>query len=298
MRVFLGHSLVVLCALAAFMPAAAAPAGPVPSLSGDWARDFFFFEPKPGLPPPVQAKFRRPDGTLIDDPLIADDSNPILTPRAAAALRNRVALAKEGLALDPHNQCRVEPTPFTLLVQLGLRIVQSKNEVVLVTLSDHQVRHVKMNVPHPAHVVPSWHGDSVGHYEGDSLVVDTIGQKVGPLSVIDFYGTPFTDKLHVIERYRLISGIAARDALQKQDARYFPRGTSNPRGNFDPDLSKPGLQIEVTVEDPAIFTMPWTGLITYRPMGSEWAEIACAENPREYFDNRDAPIPRAETPDF
>jgi hypothetical protein len=50
-----------------------------------------------------------------------------------------------------------------------------------------------MNEPHPARVTPSWYGDSVGHYEGDTLVIDTIGVKIGPISMVDMYGTPHTE---------------------------------------------------------------------------------------------------------
>ena len=49
---------------------------------------------------------------------------------------------------------------------------------------------------------PSWYGESVGHYEGDTLVIDTIGQKQHRMSVVDPFGTPHTDKIHVVERYR------------------------------------------------------------------------------------------------
>jgi hypothetical protein len=53
-------------------------------------------------------------------------------------------------------------------------------------------------------VTPSWYGDSVGHYERDTLVIDTVGVKTGPLATADWLGTPFTRALHVVERYRLI----------------------------------------------------------------------------------------------
>ena len=66
-----------------------------------------------------------------------------------------------------------------------------------------------MNQPHPAHVTPSWYGDSVGHYEGDTLVIDTVGIKVGPFAMVDMYGTPHTEALHVVERYRLLDMIRA-----------------------------------------------------------------------------------------
>jgi hypothetical protein len=54
-----------------------------------------------------------------------------------------------------------------------------------------------MNQSHPAQVTPSWYGDSVGRYEGDELVVDTVGVKIGPFSMLDWYGTPYTEALHL-----------------------------------------------------------------------------------------------------
>jgi hypothetical protein len=58
----------------------------------------------------------------------------------------------------------------------------------------------------------------VGHYEGDTLVIDTVGVKIGPFAMVDFYGTPYTEALHVVERYRLIDYEAAREGLER-DAR-------------------------------------------------------------------------------
>ena len=53
-----------------------------------------------------------------------------------------------------------------------------------------------MNQPHPAQVTPSWYGDFVGHYEGDTLVIDTVGTKTDrPFAMIDLYGTPYTERL-------------------------------------------------------------------------------------------------------
>ena len=291
-------------ALVAASPAPSnAQAAPVPDLSGNWGRNFLFFEPPASGPIPVVGGIMRADGTIAPG-MAGDDTNPILTPRAVAVLRTRAEIGRNAAAPDPHNQCAPEPTPFTLTTQFGMQIVQAKNEVLLLSLADHKVRHVKMNVPHPVRVVPTWQGNSVGHYEGETLVVDTIGQKVGPLSMVDLYGTPFSEKLHVVERYRLVDGAAARDVQKKHEGRYFPAGESSPftneygRGSIDPDANKPGLQVEITVEDPEIFTTPWSGLITYRRVLGEWPESVCAENTREYYANRDTPIPRADRPDF
>ena len=51
-----------------------------------------------------------------------------------------------------------------------------------------------MNQPHPVRVAPSWYGDSVGHYEGDTLVIDTVAIKIGPFAMVDMYGTPHSPR--------------------------------------------------------------------------------------------------------
>jgi hypothetical protein len=87
---------------------------------------------------------------------------------------------------------------------IGMQMVQQKDKVTILYANDYAVRHVHMNRTHPEHVTPSWHGDSVGHYEGDTLVIDTAGIKVGPSAMVDMYGTPHTEALPVVERYRLL----------------------------------------------------------------------------------------------
>src|SRR5258707_7278400 len=232
-------------------------AASIPDLSGIWGR-WFNLEPPWSGPGPVVSKLRRPDGSIIQS-VVGDYTNPILRPEAAATIKRIGEMELSGTVLpNPHNQCRPEPTPFALSIQLGMQLIQQKDEVVLLYLSDHQVRHVRLNVPHSAHPVPSWQGESVGHYEGDTLVIDTIGQKVGPLSMTDRYGTPFSAALRVIERYRLIDGTMARDLQQKHESVYFGAGRSSPpanpygRGEIDLDPTKPGLQVEIIVDDPAI----------------------------------------------
>src|ERR1700674_5694148 len=225
-------------------PAFAAETTSIPDLSGIWGR-WFNFEPPSSGPGPVVSKLRRPDGSIIHS-VVGDFTNPILGPHAAEVVKKNGELELSGIVIpNPHNQCWPEPTPFTLSIQLGVQLIQQKDKVVLLYLSDHQVRHVRLNVPHTAQPVPSWQGESVGHYEGDTLVIDTIGQEVGPLSMIDRYGTPFSAALHVVERYRLIDGATARDLQQKHESVYFGAGRSAPpinaygRGDIDPDPTQP-----------------------------------------------------------
>ena len=162
-----------------------------------------------------------------------------------------------------------------------------------------EVRRVRMNEPHPAQVTPSWYGDSVGHYEGDTLVIDTVGFKIGPFSAVDQYGTPFTQALHVVERYRLIDYEAARAAWERG-------GKENSRGGQgigegwapDPTNKGKGLQLQFTVEDKEVFTTPWSATKTYRRVFRDWPEQVCAENPHKYGTEKDAAVPTADKPDF
>jgi hypothetical protein len=58
------------------------------------------------------------------------------------------------------------------------------------------------------------------------------------------------------------------------------------------------LQLHFTVEDEETFTTPWTATITYWPNIGSWPEQICAENRREYYNNKDTDLPVADKPDF
>jgi hypothetical protein len=62
-------------------------------------------------------------------------------------------------------------------------MLQQPDKITILYAFDHAVRHVRINQPHPARVTPSWSGDSVGHYEGGTLVIDIVGVKVGPFAM-------------------------------------------------------------------------------------------------------------------
>jgi hypothetical protein len=160
---------------------------------------------------------------------------------------------------------------------------------------------VRMNQPHVAPVTPSWHGDSVGHYEGDTLLIDTVGIKLGRFDTLDRFGTPYTAALHVVERYRLLDYEAAKEA-QERGQKEWPR---IPTYEIDQGYKGKGLQLEFTVEDAGVFTTPWTATITYRrPTHTTWEEFICAENINQYYagqtyySDKDATVPTADKPDF
>jgi hypothetical protein len=182
-------------------------------------------------------------------------------------------------------------------MQLGFEMLQEKDEVTFLYNQDDQVRRVRLNSRHPEKVTPSWMGDSIGHYEGDTLVIDTVGVKRGPHTMADRYGTPLSEDFHLIERYRLIDGAEAKAAAelhQKQN------GAAGLGGNIvvDPDYTGKGLEVQFTIEDPNVYTRVWSAKVTYRRLRGQWVEQICAENTREYYDDRDTAVPTATRPEF
>ena len=242
-----------------------------------------------------------PNGASNIGQLVGDYRNPILKPEIAQIVKQKGEISLSGHTYpDSSNQCRPYNPPFTLAMQLGLEMLQKKDGITITYNQDDQVRRVRLNASHPANVKPSPMGDSVGHYEGDTLVVDTVGIKPGPYAMVDRYGSPVTDALHVVERYRLIDGAAAKEAQDRYEKVDGRLGGQMGAMILDPDTTIKGLQVYVTVEDPNVFTTPWSATVTYRRMSPSvpWLEQVCAENPNEYYAGRWVGLPRAEKPDF
>jgi hypothetical protein len=294
----------ILCATAAIAALTVLPAladDATPDFSGPWGRNSFNFEAKDQGPKPLYNLKRLADGTNDGGQLVGDYKNPILKPEAAEIVRKNGLLAKVGIGYpDPSNQCRPYAPPFTYAMQLGLQMLQKKDGITLIYNQDDQVRRIRLNSEHPADVKPSAMGDSIGHFEGDTLVVDTIGIEGGPFTMIDRWGTPHSDKLHVVERYRLIDGAQAKAAMDKHEKADGRVGGARGAMALDPDLSLKGLQIDITVEDPVYLTMPVTFNVTYRRMSGSisWEEQVCADNPKEYYQDAWVGLPKADHPDF
>jgi len=189
----------------------------------------------------------------------------------------------------------------------GFEFVEVPEQKVIFILNiagPHSWRVIHMDGrPHPSgdELRPTFLGHSTGRWEGDTLVIDTVGIKVGPYAMIDWYGTPHSPALHVVERYRLLDYDAAKDGLDR-DARenYGPRAPESAIEPYNMDTNYRGkyLQNFITVEDPGVFATPWSATVTYgRPL-SEWLENVCADNPRKYGTEKDAQVPTAEKPDF
>ncbi|HLI82795.1 MAG TPA: hypothetical protein VKV17_02700 [Bryobacteraceae bacterium] len=162
-----------------------------------------------------------------------------LQPWAAELARKR--LSRE----DPEANCL--PTGVPRMAPYPWKILQTPAEIVFLFEGNiHSYRQIFLDGrSHPKDPDPTWYGDSIGHWEGDTLVVDTTG--FNDRFWFDFAGHPHTEKLHIVERYRR------------------------------PDLGH--LEDAVTIDDPGAYTKPFT-LYGHFPLqvGQEIMEYICNEN--------------------
>jgi hypothetical protein len=266
----------------------------IPDFSGLWSHPWLpGYEPLASGPTSLVNRSRR-NGVSDILQLVGDYTNPILKPEAAEVVKKFGEISRAGMTFpSPRNQCWPNGVPFVLPVN-GMQMFQRPDKITIIYANDHQVRHVRMNQPHPAQVTPSWYGDSVGRYEGDTLVIDTVGIKVGPFAMVDWYGTPQTPALHVVERYRLLDYEDAKDGLD----RAIKENTLPQPPTIDLGYRGRHLQLHFTVEDPNVFTTRWSATVTYgRPL-TAWGENICAENPYRYGTTPDPEVPVAAKPDF
>jgi hypothetical protein len=201
---------------------------------------------------------------------IGDAKDPVLKPWAAALMQasNDAALRSE-MAIPFAAQARCYPggVPGQLLYPFEpVYFIQTPKEVWMMWQRDHMVRRVFLTDQHSEHVTPSWFGESIGHYENGTLVVDTIGLSTKN-SYIDNFRTPHTEKLHVVERFTI-----------------------------DPDGKN--MTAIVTVEDPDTFNGPLTMQQRWFKVDAPMRETVCAENNLDYFNQGLFPVPEADKPDF
>jgi hypothetical protein len=166
------------------------------------------------------------------------------------------------IAYTPGSYCR--PAGVTAFALDGgpYYFIQKPDKVLIIQQGEQIARQVYLNVPHSASPKPTWFGESVGHYEGDTLVIDTIGLNAN--TFIDHYRTPHTEKLHVIERWRMIDG-----------------GKK--------------LEVEFTIEDQDTFNEPWKAAVRFDRAQDTLEENICVEGNLVLFD---WDLPEAKTPNF
>ena len=177
---------------------------------------------------------------------------PPLKPEYLRILERRIRAKNRGTPeADASTDCRPHGMPRLMESPYPIRFIQTPGQVTLLHEVAHNVRRIHLDTEHPKNLKTSYLGHSVGHWEGDTLVVDTRG--LNDKTFVDDEGTSHSEQLQVVERMRKING-----------------GKE--------------LEVVITVTDPVTLTEPYSYTRTYK-----WrpdvrpAEYVCEEN------NRNAP---------
>lgn len=133
-----------------------------------------------------------------------------------------------ALSDDPLLDCLPPGVPRILLIPFPMQIVQTSNEVIMLFEYDHYVRHIYMNRrEHLKNSQPTWMGDSIGRWEGNTFIVDTVG--LTEKSWLDQVGHPHSSELHVLERIRRIDHYTLEDDLAFGDPEAYTRSWGGKR---------------------------------------------------------------------
>jgi hypothetical protein len=164
------------------------------------------------------------------------------------AIERTAANVKGGAADDPEEKCFPPGIPRLYLHRYPIEIIQSPTRTLVYYEYDHFVRQIWTDGrSHPSadELDPSWMGHSIGRWDGDAFVIDTVG--FNDKTWLDNAGHPHSDALRLTERMRRADGDT--------------------------------LRIDFTFDDPKAYTQPWTGqkIFRLRP-GWEIAEHVCADN--------------------
>lgn len=178
-----------------------------------------------------------------------DGQLPPFLPAAAEAYRRSVQAQADGKPIpDSSTQCLPHGVPRLMYAPYPILILQKPEQITFIHEVNHLVRLIYMGEQHPADLEPTYLGHSVGRWDGDVLVIDTVG--LNDKTLIDRAGIPHSDALHVTERLRLVDGGKA-------------------------------LEDTITIDDPKTFARPWDMRITFeRRDDIRLMEYVCAENNR------------------
>jgi hypothetical protein len=232
-------------------PAKAANSPSEPNLSGVW-----------NTAPPAGA----PVAAVIAYFSTFGKGEPAMTPWAEAQYKaGKPSFGPKSVTMeqtnDPVYKCYPPGAPRVYLHPFPLQIVQIPGQVIMLFEYDHTVRHIYTDGrPHPDDLTPTWMGHSIGHWEGDTLVVDTIG--FNDKTWLDRIGHVHSDQLHLVERFRRVN--------------------------------ENSLQLDLTIEDPKAFTKPINSTLSFQPKpGWDIMEHSCMDNTTFVdFEKKENPTPK------
>lgn len=176
-------------------------------------------------------------------------------PEAQNLAADHIKWFKEGRSkASAHLTCRPTGVQGVTATKNEVLILQNTGELAMIFQEDREVRHVYLNRSHPKQLKPSYSGHSIGRWEGNTLVIDTIGYN--GKGQLDEMGNPHSDQLHVVERWT--------------------------KGKGDNTIN-----VEFTFTDPVYYTKPFTKTRELvRTVGGRIFDYDCGENPRsDDFEN-------------
>lgn len=200
-----------------------------------------------------------PPGTKPAPPPIPfGDFPPLKSPYREKLAAFFAKMIKDGEVADPVAKCFPPGMPRMMGMVYGMELLQTAGQVAITSEWQAASRRIwldRKDHPPADELDPSYAGDSVGHWEGDTLVVDTVG--IRDDVPLNYTGLTHSGKMHIVERFTQVS---------------------------------PGiLQIEFTITDPDVFTKPWVHLETYRYRPDlRIREYVCLENNRNVGENGEA----------
>lgn len=184
---------------------------------------------------------------------------PAMTPWALERFKAHKPTVGPSAALDandPTLDCAAPGVPYVLAVPTPFEIVHAPGQVIQLFEYNHFVRRIHTDGrPHPPNLRDTgsyeWMGHSIGRWEGETFVIDTIG--FNDATWLDRLGHPHSDALHVVERIRR--------------------------------LDRDTLEYAVTVEDPKAYVAPWTGRMVFKLMADwEILEHVCTTRGDAYLE--------------
>jgi hypothetical protein len=177
--------------------------------------------------------------------------DPPMTPWGKAQFdASKPSQGARGVTLEKTNdlvyKCIPPGMPYIYLQFFPMQILQTPTEVIELFESDHTVRHIFVDGrPHPADLSPTYNGHSIGHWEGDTLVVDTVGLLAK--TWLDRLGHPKSEQMHIVEHIRR--------------------------------LDSKTLQVDLLFDDPKSYPKPWNAQIRFQ-LHPDWdiLEDVCEDN--------------------
>jgi len=168
--------------------------------------------------------------------------------------RNAAAMQAGKIMQTAWVSCRPGAVSTMTMPREKIVVLESAGETTILFEMPRMVRRIRMNASHPQALEPGYVGDSVGHWEGNTLVVDTLG--FNGYAELDARGQPTSPRLHTVER-------------------------------FTPSADGGSIDIETTIEDPEYYAQPFTIQRSWKKSPARHPfEYDCMENPRqEDFEN-------------